>query len=148
MNTTILIYIILIATILILIWILMIEIRFKKFFAKTSAHNFEEMVGLMGKKINQLDQKQKEIDQHLILIDDKLSKTIRNVKSIRFNPFDDAGGNQSFAISMINDNGDGIILSSLYARDRMSIFAKPIENYKSEFELTKEEKMVLERSKE
>jgi hypothetical protein len=47
----------------------------------------------------------------------------------------------------MNDENDGVIMSSLYARDRMSIFAKPIKSGKSEFELTAEEKEVLEKAK-
>jgi hypothetical protein len=46
----------------------------------------------------------------------------------------------------MNDEGNGVIMSSLYARDRMSIFAKPIVNGKSEFELSSEEKDVLDKS--
>jgi len=48
---------------------------------------------------------------------------------------------------MVNENGDGVVLSSLYSRERMSIFAKPVKNGKSEYELTTEEKEVLEKAK-
>ena len=124
----------------------MIEIRLKKIFAGTKARNLEEMIILVGKKINQIEDNQEKIDQHLILVDSKLSKSIRNIETLRFNPFVDAGGNQSFAISFMNDEGNGVVMSSLYARDRMSIFAKPIINGKSEFELSSEEKEVLDKS--
>jgi hypothetical protein len=50
-------------------------------------------------------------------------------------------------MSFLNDEGDGVIISSLYARDRMSIFAKPIKGGKSEFELSTEEQEVLQKSK-
>lgn len=146
MNTIILFYIISAIVIVILLWILMIEIRLKKIFAGTKARNLEEMIILVGKKINQIEGNQEKIDQHLILVDRKLSKSIRNVETLRFNPFVDAGGNQSFAISFMNDEGNGVVMSSLYARDRMSIFAKPIINGKSEFELSSEEKEVLDKS--
>lgn len=146
MNTIILFYIISAVVIIILLWILMIEIRLKKIFAGTKARNLEEMIILVGKKINQIEGTQEKIDQHLTLIDSRLNKSIRNVETLRFNPFVDAGGNQSFAISFMNDEGNGVVMSSLYARDRMSIFAKPIINGKSEFELSSEEKEVLEKS--
>jgi hypothetical protein len=44
------------------------------------------------------------------------------------------------------DKNSGVALSSLYSRERMSVFAKPIKNHKSEYELTTEEKEVLSRS--
>lgn len=146
MNTLILFFIISVIVIIILLWILMIEIRLKKIFAGTKARNLEEMIVLIGKKMNKLEENQAKIDEHLIIIDKRLDKSIRSVETLRFNPFIDAGSNQSFAIALINDENDGVVLSSLYARDRMSIFAKPIINGKSEFELSSEEKDVLKKA--
>jgi len=48
---------------------------------------------------------------------------------------------------MLNEDGDGVVFSSLYSRERMSIFAKPIKNGKSEYELTEEEKEALKKAK-
>jgi len=125
----------------------MIELRLKRIFAGTKARNLEEMIVLVGKKINKIEETEDKIDKHLITIDERLSKSIRNVETLRFNPFVDAGSNQSFAIALMNDEGNGVVLSSLYARDRMSIFAKPIIKGKSEFELSSEEKEVLSKAK-
>ena len=124
----------------------MIELRLKRIFAGTKARNLEEMIVLIGKKMNKLEENQAKIDEHLLIIDKRLDKSIRSVETLRFNPFIDAGSNQSFAIALINDENDGVVLSSLYARDRMSIFAKPIINGKSEFELSSEEKDVLKKA--
>ena len=124
----------------------MIEIRLKKIFTGTKAKNLEEMIVIVGKKISKIEESQAKIDKHLIAIDDKQNKSIRNIETIRFNPFVDAGSNQSFAIALMNDEGNGVVMSSLYARDRMSIFAKPIVKGKSEFELSSEEKEVLEKA--
>jgi hypothetical protein len=146
MNTIILFYIISGAVVIILLWILMIEIRLKKIFAGTKARNLEEMIVLVGKKISQLEETQAEINKHLIQVDDRLNKSIRSVETLRFNPFIDAGSNQSFAIAFMNDEGNGVVMSSLYARDRMSIFAKPIVAGKSTFELSSEEKEVLDKA--
>ena len=143
MNTTILFYIISGVVVIILLWILMIEIRLKKIFAGTKARNLEEMIVIVGKKISQIEETQTKIDKRLVIVDDRLNKSIRNIETIRFNPFVDAGSNQSFAISFLNDENNGVIMSSLYARDRISVFAKPIINGKSQYELSKEEKSVL-----
>ncbi len=147
MTTTILIYIISGIITIIILWIISIEYRLKKFFAGTNARNLEEVMNIIGKDNTLIKEVQSQIKTNLVNIDKRLDKSIRNVKTVRFNPFVDAGGNQSFAISFLNDEGDGVIISSLYARDRMSIFAKPINKGKSDFELTNEEKEVLEKSK-
>jgi hypothetical protein len=146
MSTTILFYIISGIVVLVLLWILMIEIRLKRIFAGTKARNLEEMIVQVGKKINKIEETQEKIDKHLVVIDSRLDKSIRNIETVRFNPFVDAGSNQSFAIALLNDEGNGVVMSSLYARDRMSIFAKPIVKGKSEFELSSEEKEVLNKA--
>jgi hypothetical protein len=146
MNTTILFSIISGVIVIILLWILMIEIRLKRIFSGTKARNLEEMIVIIGKKINKVEETEIKIDKHLVVIDNRLNKSIRSVETMRFNPFIDAGSNQSFAIALMNDEGNGVVMSSLYARDRMSIFAKPIINGKSEFELSSEEKEVLKKA--
>lgn len=147
MTISILIYILLGVVLILLLWILLTEYRFRKFFAGTKARNLEDVMIKIGEQMKDLKETQVEINKHLITVDKRLNKSIRSVETIRFNPFLDAGSNQSFAISFLNDEGNGVVMSSLYARDRMSIFAKPITGGKSEFELSTEEKEVLEKSK-
>lgn len=147
MSISILVYILSLVVIILLLWIGLTEYRFKKFFAGTKARNLEEVMLHLGRQMKELKETQEHIDKHLVIVDKRLDKSIRSVEAIRFNPFLDAGSNQSFAISFLNDEGNGVVMSSLYARDRMSIFAKPIINGKSEFELSAEEKNVLEKSK-
>ncbi len=147
MTNSILIYILAGVVAILAIWLVIMERRLRKLFAGTKARNLEDMIGDIGKHMVELGEMQSQINDHLITVDERLSKSIRRVETVRFNPFLDAGSNQSFAISFLNDRGDGVVLSSLYARDRMSIFAKPITGGKSEFELSVEEKEVLKKSK-
>lgn len=146
MTTTLLLSILLGVIGILCIWIGMLEYRLKKFFAGTKAKNLEDVMIALGTKMKALEDMQAKIDTHLITVDTRLDTSIRSIQTVRFNPFLDAGSNQSFAISLLNDKGDGVILSSLYARDRMSIFAKPIIAGVSEFELSIEEKDVLKKS--
>lgn len=73
--------------------------------------------------------------------------SVRNIAVKRFSPFAEAGSNQSFSVALVDDHGDGVILSSIYARERMSVYAKPIEKGTSLYELTDEETEVLNRAK-
>ena len=62
----------------------------------------------------------------------------------RFNPFDDAGGDQSFSLALMDKKGSGVILSSLHGRSGTRIYAKPIREGKElNYELSKEERDVL-----
>ncbi len=147
MSILILSYILAGAIVLLCIWIFMLERRLKQFFMGTKAQDLEGIMTDISRQLTEVNSTQIEINRHLLTIDKRLDKSIRRIETIRFNPFEDAGSNQSFAMSFLNDEGDGVIISSLYARDRMSIFAKPIANGVSEFELSTEEKQVLEKSK-
>ncbi len=147
MSISILVYIQSGIIIILLLWIGLTEYRFKKFFAGTNAKNLEEVMLHLGEEMRDIKESQDKINNHLVIVDRRLDKSIRSIESVRFNPFLDSGSNQSFAISFLNDEGDGVVISSLYARDRMSIFAKPIAKGKSDFELSVEEQEVLEKSK-
>ncbi len=133
--------------VILLVWIISTERRMRKFWRGTKAESLEDLMNQIAKQVENLKNTQTEINSHLVTVDRRLDKSIRKIETVRFNPFVDGGGNQSFAISFLNDEGNGVIISSLYARDRMSIFAKPITAGSSEFELTTEEKEVLKKSK-
>jgi Protein of unknown function (DUF4446) len=69
---------------------------------------------------------------------------IQKVGLIRFNPFKDTGGDQSFVLSLIDGNDTGVILSGLYSRSGTRWYAKRVVNGKGvEHELTEEEKTAL-----
>ncbi len=64
---------------------------------------------------------------------------IRNVGLVRFNPFEDTGGNQSFALALLDADGDGIVLSSLHARSGTRVYAKAVVGGRSDAALSDEE---------
>lgn len=129
------------------IWIIITEKRLRKFFLGKKAKDLEDTFITLENDIGELKKSKENIEKDITAINAKLKKSIRGLEAIRFNPFPDQGSQQSFAIGMLNEEGDGLIISSLYSRERMSVFAKPIKNGKSEYELTVEEKQALEKAK-
>jgi Protein of unknown function (DUF4446) len=97
-----------------------------------------------------LDTWKKSLEEYLRSVENRLKSSTRGVYTLRFNPFqgDGSGGFQSFATAFVNEEGDGVIISSLHARDRMSVFAKPISKFTSELTLTEEEQEALSKAKE
>lgn len=146
MNTTILLYILCTSSFLLLVWNLANEYRLRKFFSSKEGISLEKNLHSMVKNMEIIQRDHKDIISHVTYLDSKLKKSIRNVETIRFNPFLDQGGSHSFASAFINDEGDGVIISGIFARDRVSTYAKPIKNGISVHELTDEEKAVLEKS--
>jgi hypothetical protein len=129
------------------VWILKTEKRLKRFFIGKKAKDLEDTIIILENDIANLKKARETAEKEITEINTKLKKSIRGLETIRFNPFPDQGSNQSFAIGMLNEENDGLVLSSLYSRERMSIFAKPIKNGKSEYELTVEEKEALDKAK-
>ncbi|MFZ5365956.1 MAG: DUF4446 family protein [Patescibacteria group bacterium] len=66
---------------------------------------------------------------------------------VRFNPFSDTGGSQSFTLAVLDGHDNGIIISSLHSRDQTRIYAKPVKNGKPVgYEFSKEEKEAIEKA--
>ena len=129
------------------IWVIITEKRLKRFFLGKKASDLEDTLIALENDIGKLKKAKENFEKEITIINTKLKKSIRGLETIRFNPFPDQGSNQSFAIGMLNEENDGLVISSLYSRERMSVFAKPIKNGKSEYELTAEEKEALEKAK-
>ena len=73
-----------------------------------------------------------------------LGFSVQWVGMVRFNPFRDTGGDQSFAIALADAHGDGLVLSSLHRRDITRIYAKPLLGWQSTHPLTEEEQEAIE----
>jgi hypothetical protein len=65
--------------------------------------------------------------------------SLQHIGLVRFNPFEDTGSDQSFAIALLDDRKDGVVISSLHGRANTRIFAKPVENGESRHALSTEE---------
>ncbi len=130
----------------IVVWIIVTEKRLKRFFLGSKAKDLEDTIMYLEKDIASLKKSKEDIEKDVAVIQAKVKKSVRGVETIRFNPFPDQGSNQSFAIGILNEEGDGVVLSSLYSRDRMSVFAKPVKNKKSEYELSIEEKEAIKKA--
>ena len=64
----------------------------------------------------------------------------------RFNPFEDTGGNQSFALALLDGRGDGFVVSSLHSRNGTRIYAKAIAKGTAETALSEEESAALQQA--
>ena len=142
------IYALLAIVLVLALWIIRLEMKLKKFFRGKKAESFEESFLTIVDTLNQQKRQNAEFTSVLESLDNRVKKSVRGVETIRFSPFKGSGGNQSFATAFITEEGDGVVISSLYSRERFSAFAKPIKRNIPEFELSKEETEVLHKAKE
>ncbi|MFA5935113.1 MAG: DUF4446 family protein [Candidatus Paceibacterota bacterium] len=134
---------------LLLFWIIRLETKLRKLLGCRKG-TLDDAFDSLRKEVESLKKYSENATNKFQTIDNKLKKTISGNETIRFNPFKGtgSGSNQSFATALINSEGDGVILSSLYSRDHVSIFSKPVKKLISEYELTTEEKTALQKAKE
>lgn len=128
----------------------MVLSRLKKLLEGTDKKSLESSI-LELKSMHEQFQAFKQSSQtHLKSIDTKLQSAVRGVATVRFNPFNanHVGGGQSFATAYLDQSGNGVVLSSIHTRDKVSVFAKPIKNGTSEYELSPEEKQAISQAKE
>ncbi|CAN5324452.1 hypothetical protein BH24CHL10_BH24CHL10_01550 [soil metagenome] len=77
------------------------------------------------------------------VIDQRTRRSLQHIGLVRYNPFDDTGSDQSFAIALLDDQRDGIVLSSLHGRTNTRIFAKPVADGGSPHNLSDEESQAI-----
>ncbi len=111
------------------------------------AKSLEDSFRYMAEEVKRMNENEIVTEKALNNLNMRLKKSLSGFRTVRFNPFPDQGGNQSFAIAVVNEEGDGFIISSLYSREKTSVFAKPVKGGKSEFELTAEEKKALQEAR-
>ncbi len=151
-DPTILTYIlggIIVGMVALLVWIIRLQIRLSRLLVGKNAKTLEDSFVAITKQLQELHAFTKDMEKYLVSVETRLKRSIQSIETVRFNPFKGtgSGGNQSFSSSFIDEKGTGVVLTSMYSRDRISIFAKPVKEFASEFELSEEEKEALEKSK-
>jgi len=145
-----LIFIILFAAIVLTLGVAVyLNIRLNRFMRGKNAKCLEDIVTKHGTDIEKFKTFRKELEEYLDTVEKRLEKSIRGVGMVRFNPFkgNGEGGQMSFATAFLDEKETGLLISTLNTRERMSIFAKPIQSGKSEVELTDEEKQAIQQAR-
>ncbi len=137
------------ATLILLGLVVWMYLKMRRFLVGIDAHNIGDSLSHVSKNLNELQTFRADMQAYLTDVEKRLRKSVQSVHTVRFNPFKGTGGggNQSFATTLINEEGDGVIISSLYSRDHVSVFSKPIKKHASEYELSEEERESLTSAK-
>lgn len=138
-----------------LVWLIILSV-----FLVRSVYHYNRLTKNITKKdlrtvlseiLNKTNLNQKEINtltKSLNLANTKMKSHIQKIGFIRFNPFPQTGGDQSFCLSLLDEKDTGFVLSSLHSRDATRFYAKTIKNGKSDdFKLSSEEKRAIKNAK-
>lgn len=111
----------------------------------------KDLKTLLEEVLKRIDLTQKESRLVLGKVEEVENKGIfhfQKVGLVRYNPFSDTGGDQSFVLAILDGKDDGLIITSLHSRDQTRVFAKPVDKGKeSGYEFSKEEIEAIVRAK-
>src|SRR3989344_832997 len=99
-----------------------------------------EKQNLIGKNIHEFSEKVADIQKNQ-------QKSFTKSALVRFNPFEDTCGDQSFAVAFLDGGDNGVVISSLHSRGGTRVYAKAVSGGKStNYPFSKEEKEVVEKA--
>ena len=149
-------YIILSLIILVLILIIIIimtyvslnrlENRYRKLMRGVNNKNLEEMVLSYLDKIDEVKEENQGMRQMYDVMNSKVKTCVQKTSMVRYKAFEDVGSDLSFSIALLDANDNGAILTSIYGRNESTTYAKPIDKGMSRYDLSEEEKKVLEQA--
>jgi len=141
----------LIICLIIFIWIGAITfllIRLLKTFTKiTKGVSDKDLKTILEEILTEIKQGKK-LDDDLLrrvdLLKIEAMQPLQKVGLIRYNPFGDTGGNQSFVLAILDGNDTGLVMTSLHSREATRVFSKPVKEGKEDgFEFSKEEVQAI-----
>lgn len=97
-------------------------------------------------KMTRQEQELNKIDARLSQMEIKLRAGVDRAELLRFRAFENVGSDLSFAFALLNQEGSGVVLSSIHNREESRVYAKPIKEGLSTYSLTGEEKEVIDRA--
>lgn len=103
----------------------------KKLFPISSERDIRRKFEEVVKEIESFDKNLESFKNKLGFIERDGIKHVQKVELMRYNPYEDTGGDQSFSIALLNNLGDGIVITSLHSRSGTRVFAKPVTKGKS-----------------
>ena len=106
----------------------------------TSLH--ERLVGSAEQAVR-ASERMTQIESLHGVIEGRTQRSLQHIGLVRFNPFEDTGSDQSFAIALLDDARDGIVISSLHGRANTRVYAKPVKDGGSAHQLSDEETQAI-----
>ncbi len=149
LDSNILIGALAILVVILIVNVFLLRWKVRKLLRGKNNENLGDSLKTIDKELKEMAAFKADMEKYLVNVEKRMRRATQATETVRFNAFrgDSTGGYQSFATAFLNEEGDGTVISSLYSRDRMSVFSKPIAKYTSEIELSEEEKEVVSRAK-
>lgn len=117
--------------------------HYKRLTRGVAAGSFDEVLARHLQRLEETAHKVDDISGLCDKLGASVKESLQRVGVVRFNPFADVGGDQSFAVALLDAKGDGLVISSLFGRNESRVYAKPIQGGQSKYALSAEEAEAL-----
>ncbi len=117
--------------------------RFDAALGGESETSLEGTLGKHLKRVEDVDMRLAELEQEYQQLAVASSLASQKISIVRFNPFGDTGGDQSFSLAVLDAHNSGYVLTSIHGREGTRVYVKPIDYKKSKYTLSEEEKQAL-----
>jgi len=139
--------------IILLFWNLSLSLRLKKINRRfnrlmrgSSLTNLEQVIDKYIVEIEAMNNSINKNSEEISHLSQKIASYKGRVEMVRYNAFGEEGNDLSYSIAFLDDNKNGIVISSIYNRGESNTYAKPITNGSSNYKLSKEELSVIEKA--
>jgi hypothetical protein len=120
-----------------------VNAEYKALVAGTSGGDLEQILHDYMARVRDTSQRLEELEALAHQTDLASRRSLQWLGALRFNPFEEVGGDQSFALALVDGYGNGVVVSSLHMRDVTRVYAKPLKKWEAEHHLTDEEKQAI-----
>ncbi|GEN32775.1 MULTISPECIES: DUF4446 family protein [Aneurinibacillus] len=117
--------------------------RFRRMAQGTSKDNLEQMLEKLFDRMEALEASQQEVERLTEIMHTKVREQKGRLGIIRFSAFENEGSDLSFSLALVDDNQDGMVMTSIYGRHESRVYAKPVEKGSSLYALSEEERQAL-----
>ena len=134
---------------LVLITYFLIKTRshYQNLISKTRKNKIDDILDTLLEDKNIIQNEIKEIKQNLYEMTDKSKFYYKKAGIVRFNPFGKAGGDQSFVLSLLDSEDNGLIINFIYTSDGLRVYTKRIQKGKGkDYQLSEEEEKAIKES--
>lgn len=118
--------------------------QYRELIRDTSGGSLQDVLDAHVERVMNVASGVDELSRLYRTLEDRSQAALQHVGMVRFNPFEDTGSDQSFAIALLDDRRDGVVISSLHGRNATRVFAKPVEGGKSRHSLSDEETQAIQ----
>lgn len=134
------------ALFLLAFWVLWLQLRLHRLLRGGNGKDLDSVLYRLGNDVKTLYNARDEMKQAITTAEDRLQRSVQHVRVLRFNPFRDGGGDQSFTVALLDEKKNGVVFSSFHSRDGVRIYAKPVAGGGSMYPLSGEEQEAIKPS--